>query len=98
MVEPSPPARHLLTSGDVGMASVGVKVEQEESSGGGRVNAEPPAKSPQRDWSGNPPLDARQLTPPLSRSPSVRLEKSCEFICERRKSALFTVVCLCYVS
>ncbi|GLD61344.1 transcription factor SOX-13 [Lates japonicus] len=70
MVEPSPPALHLLSGGDVSMA--GVKVEQEESSEGGGVitNAEPPKTSPSRDWSGNQPLEARQLTPPLSRSPS----------------------------
>ncbi|XP_067360223.1 transcription factor SOX-13-like isoform X3 [Channa argus] len=72
MVEPYPPALHLLSSGDVSMAGVGVKVEQEESSGGGRViaNPEPSRKSPSRDWPGNQPVDARQLTPPLSRSPS----------------------------
>lgn len=73
MVEPSPPALHLLSGGDVSMAGVGVKVEQEESSGGGRViaNAEPAKTSPLHDWSGNQPVEARQLTPPLSRSPSV---------------------------
>ncbi|XP_042355434.1 LOW QUALITY PROTEIN: transcription factor SOX-13-like [Plectropomus leopardus] len=72
MVEPSPPALHLLSGGDVSMACVGVKVEQEESGGGGGVitNAEPPKTSPSCDWSGNHPLEARQLTPPLSRSPS----------------------------
>ncbi|XP_031163379.1 transcription factor SOX-13 isoform X1 [Sander lucioperca] len=72
MVEPSPPALHLLSGGDVSMASVGVKVEQEESCRGGGVisNAEPPKRSPSRGWSGNHPLEARQLTPPLSRSPS----------------------------
>ncbi|XP_069027080.1 transcription factor SOX-13 isoform X2 [Embiotoca jacksoni] len=72
MVEPSPPALHLLSSGDVSMAGVGVKVEQEESRGEGGVNAnaEPPKRSPSSDWSGNQPLEARQLTPPLSRSPS----------------------------
>ncbi|XP_040014932.1 transcription factor SOX-13-like isoform X3 [Xiphias gladius] len=72
MVEPNPPALHVLSSGDVSMAGVGVKVEQEESNEGGGVitNAEPPKTSPSRDWSGNQPLEARQLTPPLSRSPS----------------------------
>ncbi|KAI9546718.1 hypothetical protein NQZ68_024616, partial [Dissostichus eleginoides] len=72
MVEPSPKALHLLSGGDVSMACVGVKVEQEEPCGGVGVitNAEPPKRSPSRDWSGNHPLDARQLTPPLSRSPS----------------------------
>ncbi|XP_042263471.1 transcription factor SOX-13-like isoform X1 [Thunnus maccoyii] len=72
MVEPSPPALHLHSSGDVSMVGVGVKVEQEESSRGSGVitNAEPPKTSPSRDWSGNQPLEARQLTPPLSRSPS----------------------------
>uniref|UniRef100_A0A3Q3NMG6 SRY-box transcription factor 13 n=2 Tax=Mastacembelus armatus TaxID=205130 RepID=A0A3Q3NMG6_9TELE len=72
MVEPSPPAVHLLSSGDVSMAGVGVKVEKEEPSGGGRVttSTEPPKTSPLSDWSGNQPLEVRQLTPPLSRSPS----------------------------
>ncbi|XP_029286571.1 transcription factor SOX-13 isoform X2 [Cottoperca gobio] len=74
MVEPSPTALHLHSGGDVSMACVGVKVEQEESGGGVGVgvitNAEPPKRSPSRDWSGNHPLEARQLTPPLSRSPS----------------------------
>uniref|UniRef100_A0A671V4R3 SRY-box transcription factor 13 n=1 Tax=Sparus aurata TaxID=8175 RepID=A0A671V4R3_SPAAU len=71
MVEPSPPALHLLSGGDVSMG-VGVKVEQDESAGGGRVitSAEPPKTSPSRDWSGNHQLEARQLTPPLSCSPS----------------------------
>ncbi|XP_037624375.1 transcription factor SOX-13-like isoform X1 [Sebastes umbrosus] len=68
MVEPSPPALHLLSAGDAGMACVGVKVEQEES--GVITNAEPSKRCPSRDWSGNHPLEARQLTPPLSRSPS----------------------------
>ncbi len=73
MVEPSPPALHLLSGGDVSMAGVGVKVEQEEASGAGEVisNAEPPKMSPSSDWSRNHPLEARQLTPPLSCSPSV---------------------------
>ncbi|XP_029357771.1 transcription factor SOX-13 isoform X1 [Echeneis naucrates] len=72
MVEPSPPALHLLSDGDVSMAGVGVKVEQEESSEGGGVitNTKPLKTSPSRDWSGSQPLEARQLTPPLSRSPS----------------------------
>ncbi|XP_059185541.1 transcription factor SOX-13-like [Centropristis striata] len=72
MVEPSPPALHLFSGGDVSMACVDVKVEQEESIGGGGViaNAQPPRRSPSCDWSGNHPLEARQLTPPLSRSPS----------------------------
>nr|XP_020476215.1 transcription factor SOX-13 isoform X2 [Monopterus albus] len=72
MVEPSPPALQLLSSGDVTMAGLGVKVEQEESSGGGRVNSsgERLKTSPSHDWSGSQPLEARQLTPPLSRSPS----------------------------
>ncbi|XP_055365007.1 transcription factor SOX-13-like isoform X2 [Betta splendens] len=71
MVEPSPPALHCLSSGDVSMAGVGVKVEQEESSRGGRAPAaEPPRASPLRTWSVGQPLEARQLTPPLSRSPS----------------------------
>ncbi|XP_044025163.1 transcription factor SOX-13-like isoform X2 [Siniperca chuatsi] len=72
MVEPSPPALHLLSGGDVSMTGVGVKVEQEESCRGGGVitNAEPLKTSPSRDWPGNHPLEARQLTPPLSCSPS----------------------------
>ncbi|XP_034551637.1 transcription factor SOX-13-like isoform X2 [Notolabrus celidotus] len=72
MVEPSPPALHLLSGGDVSMADVGVKVEQEETSGaGGVITAVDPLKtSPSRDWSANHPLEARQLTPPLSCSPS----------------------------
>lgn len=73
MVEPSPPVLHLHPGGDVSMADVGVKVEKEECVGGGNTNAETPKRSPLRDWSGNPPLEARQLTPPLSRSPSVRV-------------------------
>lgn len=60
MVEPSPPALRLPTCGDEMMVGVGVKVEHEE----------PPRMSPSRDWMGNQPLEARQLTPPLSRSPS----------------------------
>lgn len=78
MVEPSPPALHLLSGGDVSMACVGVKIEQEEESSGGgglMTNAEPLKTSPSRDWSGNHPLEARQLTPPLSCSPSVRLNR-----------------------
>lgn len=74
MVEPSPPAVHQLSGGDVSMAGVGVKIEQEESREGGGLmtNTEPLKTSPTRDWSGNHPLEARQLTPPLSCSPSVR--------------------------
>ena len=74
MVEPSPPGPHLLSVRDVSMAGVGVKIEQEESGGGGGLmtNAEPLKMSPSRDWLGNHPLEARQLTPPLSCSPSVR--------------------------
>ncbi|XP_074527271.1 transcription factor SOX-13 isoform X2 [Halichoeres trimaculatus] len=72
MVEPSPPALQLLSGGDVSMAGVGVKVEQEETGGmGGVITAVEPLKtSPSRDWSANHPLEARQLTPPLSCSPS----------------------------
>ncbi|XP_041639640.1 transcription factor SOX-13-like isoform X2 [Cheilinus undulatus] len=71
MVEPSPPALHLLSGGDVSMAGIGVKVEQEESGGaaGHITNVEPPKASPACDWSANNPLEARQLTPPLSCSP-----------------------------
>lgn len=70
MVEPSPPALHL---GDVSMACVGVKVEQEEAGAGAGVitHGEPIKRSPSCDWSAHHPLEARQLTPPLSRSPSV---------------------------
>ncbi|TNN44444.1 Transcription factor SOX-13 [Liparis tanakae] len=69
MVEPSPPALHL---GDVSMACVGVKVEQEEACAGPGVitHGEPIKRSPSCDWSAHHPLEARQLTPPLSRSPS----------------------------
>ncbi|XP_047195281.1 transcription factor SOX-13 isoform X3 [Hippoglossus stenolepis] len=72
MVDPSPPALHLLSCGNVSMAGVGVKVEQEEFGEGGGVITivEPPKTSPSRDWSGSHPLEARQLTPPMSRSPS----------------------------
>lgn len=74
MVEPSPPPLHPLSSaGDVGMADVGVKVEQEEC-GGSRSSPEPTKRSPLHEWSGTHPLEARQLTPPLSRSPSVRFK------------------------
>ncbi|KAM9409285.1 transcription factor SOX-13 [Pholidichthys leucotaenia] len=72
MVDPSSPALHLHSSGDVSMANVGVKLEHEESVGGLEIKtkAELHKTSPSRDWSGNQPLEARQLTPPLSRSPS----------------------------
>ncbi|XP_077386584.1 transcription factor SOX-13 [Festucalex cinctus] len=73
MVEPSPPAPHLLSDVDGGMTCVGVKVEEEEMGRGAGIvaNAEPTLKmSPSRDcWVGNQPLVARQLTPPLSCSP-----------------------------
>lgn len=54
------------------MAGVGVKIEQEESGGEGG-GAGPMKTSPLLvDWSGSQPLlEARQLTPPLSCSPSV---------------------------
>ncbi|XP_062250635.1 transcription factor SOX-13-like isoform X2 [Platichthys flesus] len=70
MVDPSPPALHLLSGGNVSMAGVGIKVEQEEFCEGVITIVEPPKTSPSRDWSGGQPLEARQLTPPLSRSPS----------------------------
>ncbi|XP_008318704.1 transcription factor SOX-13 isoform X2 [Cynoglossus semilaevis] len=72
MVDPSPPALHLYSGGNVSMAGVGIKVKQEESSEGSNVSfhADPHKTSPSRDWSGNQPFEARQLTPPLSRSPS----------------------------
>lgn len=75
MVEPSPPARHVLSGADAIMADVGVKVEREDGGGLGGVctNSDPPKTSPLHDWPGNQPLEARQLTPPLSRSPSVRM-------------------------
>ncbi|XP_061584155.1 transcription factor SOX-13-like [Cololabis saira] len=69
MVEPSPPVLHPLSCGDDNMASVGVKVEQEEC-GEVTTSSEPPKTSPLHDWSGNQLLEARQLTPPLSCSPS----------------------------
>lgn len=75
MVEPSPPAlQRLFSAGNVGMAKVGVKVKQEECGRGDRANTspEPAKKSPLHGWSGNQQLEARQLTPPVSRSPSVR--------------------------
>ncbi|XP_006800295.2 LOW QUALITY PROTEIN: transcription factor SOX-13-like [Neolamprologus brichardi] len=72
MVEPSPPALHIHSSGDVNMAGVGVKVEREDSGGGAAVDTSGELRktSPSRDWSGTQQLEARQLTPPLSRSPS----------------------------
>uniref|UniRef100_H3C721 SRY-box transcription factor 13 n=1 Tax=Tetraodon nigroviridis TaxID=99883 RepID=H3C721_TETNG len=72
MVEPSPSALHLISAGDVSMAGVGVKIEQEEScSGRGLTTSMETLKaSPSRDWSGSHPLEVRQLTPPLSCSPS----------------------------
>uniref|UniRef100_A0A8C7XKE4 SRY-box transcription factor 13 n=1 Tax=Oryzias sinensis TaxID=183150 RepID=A0A8C7XKE4_9TELE len=72
MVEPSPPARHLLSGVDAIMADVGVKVEREDGGGLGGVCtvSEPPKTSPLHHWAGNQPVEARQLTPPLSRSPS----------------------------
>lgn len=76
MVEPSPPALQLLfRASNVGMAKVGVKVKQEEFGRVGRANIspEPAKKSPLHGWSGNQQLEARQLTPPVSRSPSVRI-------------------------
>ncbi|XP_047204752.1 transcription factor SOX-13-like isoform X2 [Girardinichthys multiradiatus] len=69
MVEPSPPALRILSGGDVHMANLDIKVEQEEcKGGGGATNSEHPRSL--QDWSANQPLEARQLTPPLSRSPS----------------------------
>ncbi|KAI4795616.1 hypothetical protein KUCAC02_029772 [Chaenocephalus aceratus] len=75
MVEPSPKALHLRSGGDVNMACVGVKVEQEESCGGVGVitNAEPPKRSPSRDWSGksstgSPPIDAHRSPAPPRRA------------------------------
>ncbi|XP_068598657.1 transcription factor SOX-13 [Brachionichthys hirsutus] len=72
MVEPSPPTLHHLSTGDASMVSVGIKVEQGESGGGLGVitNAEHLKTSPPCDWSGNNLMEARQLTPPLSCSPS----------------------------
>lgn len=74
MVEPSPSALHLISGGDVSMAGVGVKVEQEESCRGRGLTTsmETLKASPSHDWSGSHPLEVRQLTPPLSCSPSVR--------------------------
>ncbi|XP_028302592.1 transcription factor SOX-13 isoform X3 [Gouania willdenowi] len=67
MVEPSPPALYLLSGGATSMLGVGVKVEQEESCGIVKVSS---PTSLSADWSGNHHLESRQLTPPLSRSPS----------------------------
>lgn len=75
MVEPSPSALHLISGGDVSMAGVGVKIEPEEPcrGGGGLMSSRDSMKtSPSRDWPGSHPLEVRQLTPPLSCSPSVR--------------------------
>lgn len=74
MVEPSPSALHLSSGGDVSMAGLGVKLEQEESCRGRGLatSMEALKASPSRDWSGSHPLEVRQLTPPLSCSPSVR--------------------------
>lgn len=78
MVEPRPPALRLHANGDVGMVVVGVKVEEEEESSDGgegavsRHHTPPTKQSPSRDWPGMPSVEARQLTPPLSCSPSVR--------------------------
>ncbi|XP_067088831.1 transcription factor SOX-13-like isoform X1 [Osmerus mordax] len=71
MVEPSPPALHLHANGDVSMVGIGVKLEEEESGevGGAITRTEPQKSSPVSDWSGHQPV-ARQLTPPLSCSPS----------------------------
>lgn len=73
MVEPSPSAQHFISGGDVSMAGVGVKIEQEESCRGRGLTTsmETLKTSPTRDWSGSHPLEVRQLTPPLSCSPSV---------------------------
>lgn len=56
------------------MAGVGVKIEQEEPcrAGGLRTAMDSTKTSPSRDWPGSHPLEVRQLTPPLSCSPSVR--------------------------
>lgn len=56
------------------MAGVGVKIEQEEFCRGRGLTSsmETFKASPSRDWSGGHPLEVRQLTPPLSCSPSVR--------------------------
>nr|XP_057902158.1 transcription factor SOX-13-like isoform X2 [Doryrhamphus excisus] len=73
MVEPSPPALRLRCGVDVGMACVGVKVEQEEIARGTGLIADAASTlkmSPTHDWAGNQQLVARQLTPPLSCSPS----------------------------
>lgn len=76
MVEPSPSAL-LVSGGDVSMAGVGVKIEHKESCRGGGGGGLMPGMdtiktSPSRDWPGSHPLEVRQLTPPLSCSPSVR--------------------------
>ncbi|XP_049590551.1 transcription factor SOX-13 isoform X1 [Syngnathus scovelli] len=71
MVEPSPPALALRLLSDVDGSMTCVKVEQEEiARESGLANTQATLKmSPSRDWLGNQPLVARQLTPPLSCSP-----------------------------
>lgn len=49
----------------------GVKIEHEEPCRGGGLMTSIKT-SPSRDWPGSHPLEVRQLTPPLSCSPSVR--------------------------
>lgn len=73
MVEPSPSAQHLISGRDVSMAGVAIKIEQEESCRGRGLSTsmETLKASPSRDWSASHPLEVRQLTPPLSCSPSV---------------------------
>ncbi|CDQ76284.1 unnamed protein product [Oncorhynchus mykiss] len=73
MVEPSPPALHLHASGDVSMVGVSVKLEESGGEGGGAHTRAEQLSSPACDWSGHQPMErpeSRQLTPPLSRSPS----------------------------
>lgn len=93
MVEPSPSALLLISGGDVSMAGVGVKLEHEEPCRGGALTTSMDTikTSPSRDWPGSHPLEVRQLTPPLSCSPSVR----CHVVREVAPTGKNSHCCLC---
>lgn len=97
MVEPSPSALLLVSGGDVSMAGVGVKIEHEEPCrGGGLMTSMDTIKtSPSRDWPGSHPLEVRQLTPPLSCSPSVRCRVVREVVRTGKNSYCCLRACLC---
>lgn len=81
-MEPVPPALHQLSGSDVDMMA-GVGIKQEESGGGGGGAGPMKTSHSLVDWSGSQPLlEARQLTPPLSCSPSVSpiISTGCFFI------------------